>query len=730
MLCLTFLSNGQIELPNHIRENLTLEHGIYKVSGTHYIKKDVVLTINSGVTLLFNANATIRIDGGLIIKGVPNKLVNILSKNKTTPGNGFVINGVSTNQNIEISYTRFDFIKKPVTFEFRWSRNNVKITHNVFRRSLYEGAAIEVKEIDNLLTPSKIYFEFKDNTFSNSTSSLLLSNITSDLLTINFDNNVITRNEYTGRSRNGIFTSPLYLTYNNYQNNDKPKLNNNSIFDNFYSLFYDDTFSIGRTNISVIGNADELDLSGNYFGNSEKREIEESFDFISANYQAPFLFYEKKLDRPSNELNGHFYEVFINGKEFNENFIFSKYEEEIKNVEMRFNRPVMDGANFGLTYIYLDNGIVNSIPVKAILKWSEGNQYVKIAISEKLKKYGSEGFLEIDGLYDSNGMDVPILTIGKKALLDPDLRTFIPIRSTSGQDASTKSNVDISRDDTLVVFDPTEKTYLEFQQLNDSFINARDKYWDYGFFIGNSIYFGDVNQTTVSFNPRNMRPNGGIRLGYQATEKFRLSLRSNYMLISGSDRPQNSKNNNVRGTNFERNLSFRTTIIDAAIIAEYNITRFKLKSSIVPSVFAGGSAYYFKPTAQVNNQGQWYDLRKVGTGGQTLPGGSGFETKDGTKLAYKRVMYGIPFGASIKRHLSQKTILTLSYTYNKIFTDYLDDISTDAYPEGEALKTANPDLGPIAVILSNPGDQPRQRSYSAKNDGYGYWGFTFTFKIY
>jgi hypothetical protein len=724
-------SYAQIKLPNHIREDLTLTPGVYEVTGTHYIKKDVLLTINEGVTLIFEANATIRVDGGLDINGAPNRLINITSKDKNSPGNGFVINGVSTNQNININYARFDFIKKPVTFEFRWSRNKIKITNNVIKRSLYEAAAIEVKEIDNLLTQSKIHFEFKNNTFCNSTSSLFLSNITSDLLTIDFDNNVITRNEYIGRSRNGIFTSPLYLTYNNYQNNDVPNLDNNSIFDNFYSLFYDDTFNIGRTNVSVTGNADKLDLSGNYFGNPEKREIEESFDFISANYQAPFLFYEDVKSIPSKELNGHFYTVLINGEEFNENFIFSKYKGEIKNVEMRFNRPVEDGQNFGLLYTYLDEDTVKTIPVKASLKWSEGNQYLKLSISEKLKKYGTEGFIEIDGLYDSDGMDVPILTIGKKALMDADLRTFIPSTTIGPDDLLSNKATEANSDDTLAVSDPIDKTQIESSHLNNSFLNLKGKYWDYGAFIGNSVYFGDVNRTALSVNPRNMRPNLGLRLGYQASEKFRFSLRSNYMLISGADQPKSDNNNNVRGTSFERNLSFRTTIVDAAVMLEYNITRFKLNSTIVPSVFVGASAYYFEPKAQVNNEGRWYKLRNIGTGGQTIDGSTNYHTtRDGKKVAYKYVMYGIPVGASLKRHISQKTILTLSYTYNKIFTDYLDDISTDTYPDSEALKNANPDLGQIAVTLSNPGDQPRQRSYSADNDGYGYWGLTFTFIIH
>jgi hypothetical protein len=725
-------STAQTKLPNYIRENLELSPGVYTVTGVSYVQKEATLTIGQGVTLLFEENATIRVNGGLSINGAPNKLVNITSKDKNAPGNGIVINGVSTRQTVNVQYARFDYIKKPLTFEFRWSREAVNISHNILKRSLYEGAAIEVKEIDNLLTTSKILFLFKDNTFSNSTSSVLLSNLTSDLLTIDLENNVITRNEYTGRSRNGIFTSPLYMTYNDYQNNAIPRLQNNSIFDNFYSLYFEDTFNIGRTNVSVIGNANKLDLSGNYFGNPELREIEETLDFISANYQAPFLYFDNVLAKPSAELNGHFYTVLVNEKTLNENIIFSKYQGEIKNIEMRFNRPVLDGRNFQVTYTYVQADSILTVPVKASLKWSEGNEYARIVINEKLTKYGNEGYLEIDGLYDSEGMDVPILSIGKKGLIDPELRTYVPSSFANPKVVTTKDEVDVSPDDTLVVFDPTNNTYVKFEDLNDSFVHKRKNYWNYGVFIGNAVYFGDLNSSTVSINPRSMRPALGLRLGYQAKEKLSFNLRANSMIISGSDKPLDDQNKNQRGTNFERNMSFRTTILDVSLLAEYSFFKYKLKSTYVPSIHAGASVYYFNPQAKIEGDNEWYNLREIGTGGQTLDDGKYVLARDGeTRLAYKKIMYGIPFGASVKRHITQKTIVSLSYTYNKIFTDYLDDVGADLYPDGDSLAQANPQLaGKVAPTLSNPGNQIGQRSYSDTNDGYGYWGLTFTFKIY
>ena len=724
LICIVLLNSelvAQNVLPIHIRENITLLPGEYTVKETCYIKKGVTLTIENGTALIFEPNATIRIDGGLKITGEPNKLVNITSRLKKSPGNGFVINGVSTNQSVDISYARFDYIKKPISFEFRWSRSNVNFSNNVIRRSYYEGAAVEIKEIDNLLTESKILFNFTDNTFSNSTSSLLFSNITSDLLTINLKNNVITRNEYTGRSRNGLFTSPLYMTYNKYQNNDVPNIRNNSIFDNFYSLYYEDTFDIGRTNISVIGNADKLDLSNNYFGKPEQREIEETFDFISANYQAPFLFTDDILNTPSSELNGHFHEVLIDGNLLDEKMMFPSYNNDIKSIEMRFNRPVINSENYGLVYTYISGDTVAVRDIKTELKWSEGNQVVKINVLEKFKKYGEKGYLELDGFYDNEGKNVPLLTLGKKALEDRKLKAFVP-KGINPMNAGKSNEETIEVKDSNFAKDIIDK----FKNLNDSFVHMKKAYWDCGVFVGNSLYFGDLNHTLIGLDPRRATPALGLRLGYQFTEKLKVTLNNNYVRISGSDQALDEFGN-PRGTNFERNLSFRTDIVNLNMLLDYNLNKFKLKSTIVASVHGGISGYYFNPQAQMPGDDKWHDLRTIGTAGQTISTTDDFDP-------YEKFMIGIPVGASIKRHVSQRTIISLSYTYFKLFTDYLDDAATDLYPNGAAVAAANSknESGYAAVYLSNPGNQPQtaQRTYSDNNDGYGYWGVSAIFKIY
>jgi hypothetical protein len=494
---------------------------------------------------------------------------------------------------------------------------------------------------------------------------------------------------------NGVFTSPLYMTYNNYQNNDKPSIENNSIFDNLYSLFYADTFDIGRTNVSIIGNANELSLSNNYFGDPAKRKIEETFDFISANYQAPFLYIEEAKNIPPNYLNGHFYEVLINGEELDERAVLKLYKNGVKTIELRFNRPVIDGKDFGVVYHFLRENTTVAVPIETNLKFSEENQFAKVSLNKKLSKYSDHGYLELAGFYDSEGMDIPILSLGKKALLDQQLRLSVPVFKAL-DDMSDKSS-------------PAENNSDKPKDLNNSVIDVREKYWSVGAFIGNALYFGDLSRTAVSINPDKLRPNLGFRLNYQATEKFSIGLRNSYMVIAGSDNDAND----ARGTSFARNLSFRTTIIDAALMVEYNFTRFKRISSFVPSIFAGGYIYYFKPEARVNGEGKWYNLRNIGTEGQTI---------GGADQAYKKIMYGVPMGASIKRHLTQRTVISISYTYNRVFTDYLDDVSNGAYPNVAELAKVNPNLSQETLLnLSNPGNQEGQRSSSSRNDGYGYW---------
>lgn len=78
----------------------------------------------------------------------------------------------------------------------------------------------------------------------------------------------------------------------------------------------------------MVGSASQLDVSNNYFGNPKNKEIEKTFNFVSANFRAPTLFYNNVDNKPSAKINGHFYKVLLDGEELSELLYFEKLKTE------------------------------------------------------------------------------------------------------------------------------------------------------------------------------------------------------------------------------------------------------------------------------------------------------------------------------------------------------------------------------------------------------------------
>jgi len=718
-------------LPKKVSVNTTLDKGNYLLTGETVVNAGVTLTIKSEASILFGKDAQLTMYGSLDISGKPKGLINLESQDPLKPGKGIVIKGADES-NITVSYARFKHLSKPLHFERNWLRESVIIKNSVFKFTDIYGAAIEVNDIDNVLATKIVNLKIENNTFSNNSGSILISNISSENITTTLIGNVITRNEYIGKDRNGMFTSPVFFNYNTSSNPQTPLVQNNSVFDNYSNLIFEDTLTVEYTNICVVGSAERLNVSNNYFGNPKNKEIEKTFDFVSANFKAPLLYFNKVNDKPDASLNGHFYKVLVNNEELSELVSFQKLN--LSAIDMKFNKPIMNADKYSVKYYYLDGDTLYGKDLKNTLNWSDGNKYVKIIVNDDLPKRQSNGYIAIDGFFDENGMDVPALYVGKKQffknngieLVITNFLKKIPRKEILVKESKIAPTVNKTPEKPSEP-DPVVKEMIfnisKYDSTSDptdtiNKVHKTSKFWEAGIFVGNSVYWGDLVTTTIGFSLSNARPALGIRTRYHITERFQVNIFSNFLVIAGTDNNQTSLGKQ-RGTGFERGLSFRTYIFDIGSTVEFDILRYRTIRGVVPSVFAGFNFYNFTPTAKVD--GKWYKLRPIGTEGQTLSGGEG---------PYKKWSYGIPIGFSIKRHLGQKNIVGLSYTYNKIFTDYLDDVSTGIYPDKEALKQANPGLGDVSGQLSNPNDQIGPRSLSNDFDGFGYWGFSWTHKFY
>jgi len=251
---------------------------------------------------------------------------------------------------------------------------------------------------------------------------------------------------------------------------------------------------------------------------------------------------------------------------------------------------------------------------------------------------------------------------------------------------------------------------------------AKAQYLEYGLGIGGAVYWGDLNAPDFGSNISNMN------FAVQAMAKLNFSkyiaVKGNllYGQLSGDD------GNSYLEWQKQRNLDFKSTLIEFAVLGEYHLFGYNFgeENPISPYVTAGLGVFYFNPTTVYN--GTTYALQPLGTEGQGLPG---FSSK------YNRIAIAIPFGAGVKFKVNDKINFSFDILARKTFTDYIDDVSTN-YVAFDELAAGN---GVIAANLGNRigeffgQDEPvnvttgDQRGGSNVQDYYFTGMLTLTFKL-
>jgi hypothetical protein len=141
-----------------------------------------------------------------------------------------------------------------------------------------------------------------------------------------------------------------------------------------------------------------------------------------------------------------------------------------------------------------------------------------------------------------------------------------------------------------------------------------------------------------------------------------------------------------------RNLSFQSQILEANVLAEYTLFDLGLHR-FSPYVFAGLAVFHFNPYAY-DTLGNKIFLRPLSTEGEGLP-----EYPD--RKPYSLTQLAIPFGGGIKLRVTDNVVLAYEVGFRKLFTDYLDDVST-TYVDESILLAAK---GSEAVEMSYRGNE-------------------------
>ncbi len=239
-----------------------------------------------------------------------------------------------------------------------------------------------------------------------------------------------------------------------------------------------------------------------------------------------------------------------------------------------------------------------------------------------------------------------------------------------------------------------------------------------GVFTGISNYQGDL--TNKVYGSTMMKPAAGLGLEYEFSDRFSLRSGLTYGKLAGDD-----KKNNVDLR--PRNLNFTTNLYEFSLLGEYRVLNIS-DIGWTPYFFTGMAFYNFDPYTK-DAAGNKVFLQPLSTEGQGLP-------QYPERKPYATTQFAIPLGAGFKYAINDDVRVAFEMGLRKLFTDYIDDVSSFYADEADLLAAR----GPKAVEMAYRGDElpggnpayPQKgdiRGGAKQNDWYYFTGVRVTFRL-
>jgi len=250
--------------------------------------------------------------------------------------------------------------------------------------------------------------------------------------------------------------------------------------------------------------------------------------------------------------------------------------------------------------------------------------------------------------------------------------------------------------------------------LNVSFVPAQRVF--IGVAGGLSNYNGDLLDKLY----HNKLTNGfiGLTVHYELQDQILIRGSYNFARVNGSDIYSDKEELRMR------NLHFESAISEFSIVGEYYL--FNLyERRFSPYGFVGLGLFHFDPYAY-DSTGHKVFLKPLSTEGQGIYP---------DKKPYSLWQPTIPFGGGVKFAITENLRIGFEIGLRKLFTDYLDDVSTN-YPDKNDLLAAR---GQTAVDFSYRGDEipggdaafptkQTQRGGAKQKDMYYFTGLNIMFR--
>ncbi|MDF2380274.1 hypothetical protein JMG10_02260 [Nostoc ellipsosporum NOK] len=255
--------------------------------------------------------------------------------------------------------------------------------------------------------------------------------------------------------------------------------------------------------------------------------------------------------------------------------------------------------------------------------------------------------------------------------------------------------------------------------------------WEVGGGLGPMVFLGDLGGSAgIGTNFLKdvdlplMKLSASFHVNYSPVEWLGFRFGLGYGSVAGDDAQAPDKGGDEVYRK-ERNLSFKSNIWEAYVAAEVSPTvffeRFEgLQGKLRPYGVIGIGAFKFNPKAQLD--GQWIELHPLRLEGQGMA-----EYPD--RKPYSLIQMEIPMGLGFKYYIKDNMYVGLEVLHRKLFTDYVDDVSTwyidpvhfSTYLSGQDLANANRLYyrGYYGSVASNPGNiNNYQRGDSKDNDAF------------
>ena len=196
---------------------------------------------------------------------------------------------------------------------------------------------------------------------------------------------------------------------------------------------------------------------------------------------------------------------------------------------------------------------------------------------------------------------------------------------------------------------------------------------------GFANYIGDIQQRRLSFDQ--VKGMYAFGAAYEINDKVTLRVDFSTAQVAGDDK----KGKTARI--LKRNLNFQSPIQEVAFVGEYNLMN-NYTAPVVPYFFIGMGIFKFNPYTH-DDAGRKVFLHDLSTEGQGL-------SKYPNRRPYSLRQINIPFGGGFKYNLTENIYFGVEGGIRKLFTDYLDDVSTTYADKNTLVK----DRGQKAVDLS------------------------------